>query len=476
MDDPTDRVPVASWPYMTSFEMFPFSIRGTSVRRSTMDNSSDPEYTQRVFQSLLRKENMSLVALNTSHTDTEPSSQSQIRHTVKIIQSNGSPLVATPSRKHAVGSKQGPTQSSSVLGKSKKESSILGYRKKPAGGGRRRPGSLAGDPYYQKWTYLKKYVKDMVFMNAAICDEVVRQDEKLAKAREERSFLLRKLIHYQSMSEIQPIPGGSTLPVSSLKSLTEELGPLAKGKSKKKAGEGKVKNAKDLLDGMGGKGKSAKKGKASTGKLVVPPIPLDNLGRPIFPINIGDLTVHSVGEIIPDRPGFHTSNSIFPVGFCSTRMYGSLNAPERQCLYTCKISDGGNGPMFEIVPDDDAQLFKSRFLSECHSQMLRALNQARGTKIVETTGKGPEFFGLTHPVVQNLIQSCPGAKKCNGYKWIKFEVNKALMIEKLPSFSEDPSVSHTALRLRLTAMQEQGQSNLRTLLTGSLLDPAKLTT
>lgn len=70
-------------------------------------------------------------------------------------------------------------------------------------------------------------------------------------------------------------------------------------------------------------------------------------------------------------------------------------------------------------------------------------------KIVETTGKGPDFFGLSHPVVQNLIQSCPGAKKCNGYKWVKFEVNKNLTMENVPVLSEDPTINHLALKLKL---------------------------
>jgi hypothetical protein len=37
---------------------------------------------------------------------------------------------------------------------------------------------------------------------------------------------------------------------------------------------------------------------------------------------------------------------------------------------------------------------------------------------------GTDFFGLTHPTIQNLIQYCPGAKKCQGYRWQKFEISK----------------------------------------------------
>ncbi|WAR21361.1 TBRG1-like protein [Mya arenaria] len=188
------------------------------------------------------------------------------------------------------------------------------------------------------------HVRHAVKMNAGLCDEVVRQEVKVARAREERSFLLRKLIHYQSMSEIQPIPGGSVL-TSSMKSIGEETSLQGKSRPKKKSGhlgDKMGKQTKDMMEGMKVK---PKKSKSSTSKHAVPPLPLDGLGRPIFPLQIGDLTVHSIGEIVPDRPGFHTSNSIFPVGYCSTRLYASLKALDKQCLYTCKISDGGNGPM-----------------------------------------------------------------------------------------------------------------------------------
>uniref|UniRef100_A0A8D2JGR5 Uncharacterized protein n=1 Tax=Varanus komodoensis TaxID=61221 RepID=A0A8D2JGR5_VARKO len=35
---------------------------------------------------------------------------------------------------------------------------------------------------------------------------------------------------------------------------------------------------------------------------------------------------------------------------------------------------------------------------------------------------GAEFFGLSHPAIQHLIQSCSGARKCAGYRWFRFEV------------------------------------------------------
>lgn len=75
------------------------------------------------------------------------------------------------------------------------------------------------------------------------------------------------------------------------------------------------------------------------------PVPVDSSGLPVFPVNLGSLSVHSLGEIITDRLTFHDEDLIYPVGFCSTRVYGSLSDPTSPCIYTCMILDGGNAPM-----------------------------------------------------------------------------------------------------------------------------------
>ena len=40
-----------------------------------------------------------------------------------------------------------------------------------------------------------------------------------------------------------------------------------------------------------------KKSKEGSSRRLVQPIPLDNTGRPVFPITLGSLTVHSLGEV-----------------------------------------------------------------------------------------------------------------------------------------------------------------------------------
>uniref|UniRef100_A0A674BXV5 Transforming growth factor beta regulator 1 n=1 Tax=Salmo trutta TaxID=8032 RepID=A0A674BXV5_SALTR len=140
--------------------------------------------------------------------------------------------------------------------------------------------------------------------------------------------------------------------------------------------------------------------------------------RPVFPIVLGDLTVYSLGDIITDSMLFHDPCAIYPVGFCNTRFFASMKGPDQQCLYTCQIK-------FAIVPEEESQnaIAASSALT-CHSHLLKAIDFFSHylTFMAHIMPSGADFFGFSHPTVQNLIQSFPGAHKCSNYLWIRFEV------------------------------------------------------
>lgn len=79
-------------------------------------------------------------------------------------------------------------------------------------------------------------------------------------------------------------------------------------------------------------------------KPFVQTITVDENGQPIYPIQMGALTIRNLGTIVSARPGYHNENWIYPVGFVSTRIYGHIKEPERKCIYTCKILDNGDSP------------------------------------------------------------------------------------------------------------------------------------
>ncbi|XP_028818784.1 transforming growth factor beta regulator 1 isoform X2 [Denticeps clupeoides] len=305
------------------------------------------------------------------------------------------------------------------------------------------------EKYRHKYLRLRKAARTMIFENAALCDEIAHLEEKFVRAKEERRFLLKSLLQYQSLSEGEllstpttnthnpavfnpssagtpSVTGGHSQAPGT--SATEDNLPKKPKKERKERGK---ENGKEEVPRKMSKKRRVAEGGA---RKLVQPIPLDSSGRPVFPIVLGGLTVYSLGEIITDRARFHDEAAIYPVGFCSTRVFASMKNPNQQCLYTCQIKDGGDGPQFEIVPEDDPQnaIIGSSAMA-CHTNLLTAIAAMSGKPQSLIIPSGADFFGFFHPTIQNLIQSCPGARKCSNYRWVRFEVCR----------QPDAMVSHT---------------------------------
>ncbi|XP_015519696.1 transforming growth factor beta regulator 1-like [Neodiprion pinetum] len=286
--------------------------------------------------------------------------------------------------------------------------------------------------YKKKYRKLKRIVKDTVFENAALCDQVAQMQENLLVVKEERHFLLRKL--YQQQGEVDP--------TMLTKSQTNSFGspsPNHEGVAPKKSV--KKRNSTEALET-----KSKPKRYCKAMRRVVQLIPLDIHGRPVFPISLGDLTVYSLGEVVSDRIAYHTEDLIYPVGYCSTRMFASLRDAHTKSLYTCKILDGGSNPRFEIVSDSDPdQPLVGLSPDECHSRLLAAISPT----LCSIPPRGADFFGISHPTIQNLIQSSPGTRKLANYKSVRFEVYKNQNSDRASSpiaeEETDPGLGFSAL-------------------------------
>lgn len=314
------------------------------------------------------------------------------------------------------------------------------------------------DKYKNKYKKIKRLVKDLIFENAALCDQIAILQEKTLLMIEERNFLWKKLQQYQPYgeSEVHYRPSST--------SASGENSSSKKSSTKKRSD----RTASDSSD-VNKPSKSAKKLPAPTKKKkIVKSIPLDVHGKPIFPILLGDFTVHSLGEVC-ERSEYHTEDLIFPVGYCSTRIYGSLKDPEKQCVYTCKVMDGGQAPRFEIVADTDLDVpLVSDSIDECHSMLLQLINSCLGAEVVNTKGRGADFFGISHPTIHHLIQASPGVRKCKGYVWTKFEVNPNYQYN---ADDNEASLSYSALlrsisfsKSHLESMREKEEESLRGLL------------
>ncbi|XP_017557462.1 transforming growth factor beta regulator 1 isoform X1 [Pygocentrus nattereri] len=326
------------------------------------------------------------------------------------------------------------------------------------------------EKYRLKYLRLRKAARTMIFENAALCDEVAHLEEKFVRSKEERRFLLKTLLQYQSLTEGEMLstPSNTSHPTSTFTSCAtgaaivpagQSQGPGAPGsddaflkKPKKERKErGRENGREEVTKKMSKKRKVSESG---TRKLVQP-IPLDSSGRPVFPIILGGLTVYSLGEIITDRAHFHDENAIYPVGFCSTRVFASMKNPEQQCLYTCQIKDGGQGPQFEIVPEDDPMnAIAASSAQSCHTELLKAITAKRGLPLTNIVPSGADFFGFSHPTIQNLIQSCPGARKCSNYIWVRFEVCRPSEGQAAHTVSEEDATVNFEAFQRLLGCEE----------------------
>ncbi|CAL1712990.1 unnamed protein product [Somion occarium] len=151
----------------------------------------------------------------------------------------------------------------------------------------------------------------------------------------------------------------------------------------------------------------------------IPMVPRDKDGKPLLPLNVGIMTVYNLGEICR-REHFHTERYIFPIGYEVTRRYYSTVDPTTEVNYRCKILDGGDGPKFQIIADDNREdPVLAGTATGAWSTVVKAANSIRSRQHSNSVS-GPDFFGLGQNTIKHLIQELPGANELKNYVWQKF--------------------------------------------------------
>lgn len=303
---------------------------------------------------------------------------------------------------------------------------------------RRRRCNKEQQLYSMKYKLLKQAAKSMIYENLALAKRVETVQKSLEKEIQERNFLLSKLLDYQSKG-IKParktakvekrgkketkVSKKKTLKPQSRgrKSLSPAL-PMLHSPSMSLGSDNQDIWSPRAISGRSEGGPKGKKGPVRR----IQAIPLTKDGTPVFPIVIGTLKVLDLGKIVYDRPAFHSDRYLLPAGYTSVRIYPSIQTPSQKCEYTCRIIDAGEAPLFEMVAEDDPDNpVRASSSSQCHAQVLKAINKARG-KIATNTGSGPDFFGYGNPTIMNLIQKLPNAEKCTKYKRVSFEASNRM--------------------------------------------------
>ncbi|KZV73190.1 hypothetical protein PENSPDRAFT_649101 [Peniophora sp. CONT] len=151
----------------------------------------------------------------------------------------------------------------------------------------------------------------------------------------------------------------------------------------------------------------------------IPNVPRDPHGAPVLPLNVGIMTVISLGTVCL-REHFHTERYIFPIGYEVTRRYLSARDPHSEVVYHCKILNGETGPNFQIIADDQPEKpIVAGTPTGAWSVVVRAANHIRN-RAHSNSVSGPDFFGLGQNTIKHLIQQLPDADRLKDYVWQTF--------------------------------------------------------
>lgn len=141
----------------------------------------------------------------------------------------------------------------------------------------------------------------------------------------------------------------------------------------------------------------------------------DRHGNVVFPLQLGGITIHSLGKVIWDRPAYHTEKYIWPVGFKSSRLYSSIENVDQKVRYYSEIRDGGDAPLFVLTCEESPDKpIVTNTATAAWTVVVKRINEIKTEeqkKRVFTNVSGPEYFGLAHPTVMKLVSELPNAEK-----------------------------------------------------------------
>ncbi|EDV93911.1 GH18028 [Drosophila grimshawi] len=266
--------------------------------------------------------------------------------------------------------------------------------------------------FQKKYTKLKSRVKNFVFENASIVDEVCALQVELAAARSERLTLIERLMFHEGLDK-SSITQDQLL--NENRDNTKKYVASTPNHAFEKKNESKSNN-------------------------------IPALQQKSFPLKLTNVLIHSIGEIIPTNPNFHTAHWIYPVGYVATRIYAHPRDPVKKCVFTCKILNNAGLPQFQLIPDNDLDgVFFGETANICHQELLNCIQSSSKQKPVHVKfkAKGEVFFGLANQKVQSLLLADTRIKQCTKFKGYLLENNKEILE------NDDPTLSYTSLQTYL---------------------------
>lgn len=263
--------------------------------------------------------------------------------------------------------------------------------------------------------------------NSALCDQVDSVQESTTKLLRERKLLIKRLQRYEPDS-VFPLEGSSSSSVEKRSAARKKSQTMEPKRPQKHPVDPRAPNslepytkAKVKIEQPSVKLEFNEEDEQDTVEVEVDsfvkdePLPSTATGTSYA---IDSLVIQSLGEIYPHKLSFHTDRWIYPIGFTSIRLFGSMRDPFQKSVYTCRITEVAGNPRFEMNSEADPEVMivgpSTQF---CHMTLLQHLRETHGLEQLATVEpNGDWFFGLAHPVVMSLMKGMPNFRACAKFK------------------------------------------------------------
>lgn len=286
--------------------------------------------------------------------------------------------------------------------------------------------------------------------NAALCDQVSEIQSNVSKASNERKFLLQRLLVHEPDYTLPDDIADKKTPVRKKSQhqervkylpnkLPEQSPPksvrptLVPGTALEPYTKARVKIEQPVITPDAPKAVAVK----------TEPLPLNQFPEDFEPnINsyaIDNLVIQSLGQIEAGKVSFHTDRWIYPVGFTTIRIFGSMANPCVKSVYTCRIAEVAGNPRFEMSSEADPEVMivgpSPQF---CVTTLLNYMKDTHGLdRLASVEPDGNWFFGLGHPVVMSLIEGMPNFGACSKFLGFAKVDNEAAIQKK----ENDPGIN-----------------------------------
>ncbi|CAG8492852.1 2912_t:CDS:2 [Ambispora gerdemannii] len=297
---------------------------------------------------------------------------------------------------------------------------------------RRQAASTGETVPQERYQKLKRRVREVQAENEKVNAELDRARKRIKTLKREKDMLLDRISQFEGTDSSD---SEKSVNLSSIESSDSEVSSQANSRASSvpsirtavKKTANNIVNTVPITHTPPAKvvpQKRASKRPLNTKTMKVQHVAKDDRGNYLLPVQIGILTVISLGTVVYDRETFHNERYIWPVGYAVKRSYNSMINPDAQTMYTCKIEDGGEGPRFVIEAEDQpGKPITANTATGAWTTVVREANAIRH-RDHSNSASGPDYFGFSQATIRKMIQDLPNATRCKKYTTQNFEVMK----------------------------------------------------